>query len=259
MCTESNALGFDGFSSYVSLPAPSNNTFSIITIEARLRFGNLNNGTIYSSNIIDPAISTMVWEMTGGNMVFYIFGVDAVQFIFVPEPTKTYFLTITYNSEASPPTIEFFINGLLKETHNVSISLIPVVLTEATIGAAYDNGTYANNINLDVSEFRIWQTVRNGSLVCVTGEESGLIMAYQFDTCEATYLPDLSQNTLNGILYNTAWQVLPNPSPCIVNNQTISVPCSSPIALSFDGVDAYIPIPTFGESFTQLTIELFAV
>ena len=256
ICTESNALGFDGFSSYVSLPAPVNNTFSILTIEARLRFGNLDNGTIYSANAINTEIATMVWEMSGGNMVFYIFGVDAVQFIFVPVPGKTYFLAITYNSVASPPTIDFFLNGELKETHNVSVSLIPVVLTDATLGAAYDNGSYSNNINLDVSEFRIWQTARNGSLDCVAGNEPGLIMAYLFDTCEATFLPDISQNNLDGVLYGTAWQVLPDPSPCITSNQT-TIPCSSPNALSFDGIDAYIPIPTFGESFTQLTIELF--
>ncbi|KPA17887.1 Pentaxin, partial [Candidatus Magnetomorum sp. HK-1] len=200
-----NALDFDGTDDYIDLP---DNVwfYNDFTVEAWVYYRSygtwdrlIDIGAGEASNNIIIALSNSSQYLT-----FQIYNGNSGTEVISPEKVPlNQWVHIAVTSSGSVGNI--YINGRLVATNSSMNQAYNVSRSNAYIGKSNWSNPYGNFI---LDEFRIWDVARTQSQIrqniCqkLSGNETGLVLYFNFDTSSGTTVFDLSGNDRHGSLKN---------------------------------------------------------
>ncbi len=248
---QNNALSFDGDNSYIEANSVSNalSGASTLSMEAWIwRDDNLTESkfilTFHQSAANAHQNILLFGTSSDGKLVLsFNNGVDNdYRGATIIEKNKWTHIAITISADN---TSCFYVNGVLesmtKFDTGVPLTSIPVRPVSGgcfSIGQDWDGSVATNDFIGKLDEIRVWNTVRSADEIRsnmykeLTGNETGLEAYYNMNAGSGSFLTDNSAKGNTGTLIN---------SPLWITSGAFSGPRN---ALSFDGVDDYVSIPT---------------
>ncbi|ETR71414.1 MAG: hypothetical protein OMM_08141, partial [Candidatus Magnetoglobus multicellularis str. Araruama] len=246
-----NALDFDGSDDYIDLPDDTyfNGDFTVETWVYYRSYQNwdriidFGNGESSNNIVIAPSNGSQY-------LVFQIYnGATATEVISPEKIPLNQWVHIAATSTSN--VAKLYINGRLVVTNNSMNQALNVTRTNAYIAKSNWSADPYSNMILD--EFRIWNVGRTQSEIrqsmCqkLSGNETGLVLYFNFDNTSGSTVHDLSGNDRHGTLINmqnddwiTSTAPLGDISVYDYNEEyTYSLPGGGR-ALNFDHFDDYV-------------------
>ncbi len=254
--TFSNWINFNGNDGVIAIPTNNNVTYSDtdqITVEAWVK---VNNGPTTSSVnpeqeadfILSRQDDWQVYvEYLNGQLYFsgrirqhYVGSWPKVSSSAINEGTW-YHVAMTANSASSSGQLKLYINGVLVDTENYSVSSSSQGLTntnhEIAIGAFDDAAS--RNFNGEVSDFRLWNDVRTQSEISsnlnqAISTDSSLLLYHKINEGSGTTINDSSGNSIDGTISGTyQWMPLQTSvTATITSNDSDNVITSGQVTLT---------------------------
>ncbi|MBF0327280.1 MAG: tandem-95 repeat protein [Alphaproteobacteria bacterium] len=251
---DDRTLNFDGVNDYVSVADAAALTPSSITVEAWVKLDVINanthaivtkgptGGYSYHLQIVNGKIE---WA-TGAN------GGQAFQSS--STLTAGQWVHVAATLDATTGVSKIYLNGVEDATHTYGAAGIPDSTGVLGIGAWNDNGTVSRYFDGQIADVRIWSTVRDQTQVSsdmvtkLTGAESALASNWR--------LTDGSGTIATNIDNISAWAGMPGTiSGANWVAATPRVQDTPERALSFDGTNDYVSLPTDIATTTDFTFE----
>jgi hypothetical protein len=194
-----NALSFDGVDDYVL--GTNNESLQLTkgTIEAWIKTNNA--GTNYRA-IVVKSYNYGIFLHNNVLVVFEWTGIGAISTGVALNDNNWHHIAFSFDNNATNGS-NIYIDGVLKLTFTYNVSNF-----DNNIAVGNQSNLSTQCFNGEIDQVRVWNTIRTDAEIlanynkCLQGNETGLVMLWQFEEGTGTVANDLTGNGNNGTLTN---------------------------------------------------------